>query len=72
MEEISVVVGPAGVLLVEAPWPCAYCFWEIPLLLVTRATLAYRESCFLLVFDEPEGVAGCVELPLACDAGGCQ
>lgn len=40
--------------------------------MVTKAALVYRESRFLLVFDEPEGLPGRFELPLACDVGGCQ
>lgn len=40
--------------------------------MVTEAALVYRESCFLLGFDEPEGLPGRFEPPLACDVGGCQ
>lgn len=35
--------------------------------------LAYNESRFLFILDEPDGVPGLFEPPLpACDAGGCQ
>ncbi len=35
--------------------------------------LAYSESRFLLVLDEPDGVPGLFELLLpACEVGGCQ
>jgi hypothetical protein len=38
----------------------------------TESVLAHRESRFLLVFDEPEGLPGRFEAPPACDVGGCQ
>lgn len=37
-----------------------------------EAMLAYGDSRFLLVLDEPEGVPGRFELGPACDVGGCQ
>lgn len=40
--------------------------------MVTEAMSVHRESLFLLVLDEPEGLPGRFELPLACDVGGCQ
>jgi hypothetical protein len=37
-----------------------------------KPTLVYRESRFLLVLDEPEGVPGGFELFPPCEVGGCQ
>lgn len=46
-------------------FPGSFCYGH-------RAVLVYRESRFLLVFDEPEGLPGRFEPPLVCDDGGCQ